>query len=52
MLAAVALVATAVFGSSLTHLTATPALYGDRFALNFTDPNGAPNAVLLGSLRP
>ena len=52
VLAVTALVGTAVFGSSLSHLTATPALYGDRFALNFTDPgSGAPDATLLRSLR-
>jgi hypothetical protein len=51
VLAAVALVGTAVFGSSLAHLTATPALYGDRFALNFTDANGVPNTALLRSLH-
>ncbi|HUC12928.1 MAG TPA: ABC transporter permease, partial [Acidimicrobiales bacterium] len=33
VLAVTALCATAVFGASLSHLTATPALYGDRFQL-------------------
>jgi len=37
-LAVAALCGTAVFGASLTHLTVTPDLYGDRFALNFTNP--------------
>jgi hypothetical protein len=50
--AVIALCGTAVFGASLSHLTATPRLYGDTFQLNFTDPNGAgPDAVLLGSLE-
>jgi ABC-type lipoprotein release transport system permease subunit len=52
VLAVTALVGTAVFGSSLSHLTATPALYGDRFALNFTDPGvGAPDPALVRSLQ-
>jgi hypothetical protein len=52
VLAVVALVGTAVFGASLSHLTATPALYGDRFALNFTDPaGGAPDPALLRQLE-
>lgn len=33
VLAVTALCATAVFGASLSHLTTTPALYGDRFQL-------------------
>jgi FtsX-like permease family len=53
VLAVIALCGTAVFGSSLSHLTATPKLYGDPFQLNFTDPNnqGIPNASVLTSLR-
>jgi hypothetical protein len=52
VLAVVALVGTAVFGASLSHLTSTPALYGDRFALNFTDPQGGgPDRALLASLE-
>jgi hypothetical protein len=52
VLAVTALVGTAVFGSSLTHLTASPALYGDRFALNLTDPiSGQPNPTLLAELE-
>ncbi len=44
VLAVVALCGTAVFGSSLSHLTATPTLYGDPFDLNISNPgaNGAP----------
>jgi FtsX-like permease family len=52
VLAVLALAGTAVFGASLSHLTATPRLYGDTFQLNFTDPtNGKPNPVLLRSLE-
>jgi hypothetical protein len=42
VLAVAALCATAVFGASLSHLTATPALYGDKFqlALYGTGPGG------------
>jgi hypothetical protein len=52
VLAVLALAGTAVFGASLSHLTATPRLYGDTFQLNFTDPSGGkPNPVLLRSLE-
>jgi len=52
VLAVMALCATAVFGASLSHLTATPSLYGDNFQLNFTDPSsGRPDPVLLRSLE-
>jgi hypothetical protein len=51
VLAVTALVGTAVFGSSLTHLTGTPALYGDRFALNITLGDDQPNPALLASLE-
>jgi hypothetical protein len=52
MLAVLALAGTAVFGASLSHLTATPRLYGDTFQLNFSDPtNGKPDPVLLRSLE-
>ena len=52
VLAVLALAGTAVFGASLTHLTATPRLYGDTFQLNFTDPaDGKPDPVLLRSLE-
>ena len=40
VLAVIALCGTGVFGASLSHLTATPRLYGDAFQLNFTNPNG------------
>ncbi len=52
VLAVTALCGTAVFGASLSHLTATPRLYGDTFQLNFTDPSGGtPDAVVLRSLE-
>ncbi len=48
VLAVVALCGTAVFGASLSHLTATPRLYGDGFSLDVTDagPDGPDPAVL------
>jgi hypothetical protein len=50
--AIVALSGTAVFGASLSHLTATPRLYGDTFQLNVNDPNGTgPDVALLRSLE-
>lgn len=53
VLAVVALCGTAVFGASLTHLTTTPALYGDPFQLNISDPNsgGTPDPMLVKSLE-
>jgi hypothetical protein len=53
VLAVIALCGTGVFGASLSHLTATPKLYGNPFQLNFSDPNaqGIPSASLLTSLR-
>jgi len=42
VLAVIALCGTAVFGASLSHLTATPRLYGDPFQLSF-NPNGGPS---------
>lgn len=54
VLAVTALCGTAVFGASLSHLTATPRLYGAPFQLNFTDaPGGAgpPAPGLLASLE-
>ena len=52
VLAVVALCGTAVFGASLTHLTATPKLYGDPFQLNISNPNGgAPDPTVLRSLE-
>jgi hypothetical protein len=51
VLAVLALCATAVFGASLSHLTATPKLYGDPFQLSF-NPNGGPSdPALLTSLE-
>jgi len=47
VLAVIALCATGVFGASLTHLTATPRLYGDPEQLSFMPPNPA----LLASLE-
>ena len=47
VLAVVALCATGVFGASLTHLTATPRLYGDPEQLGFNPANPA----LLASLE-
>jgi len=41
VLAVVALCGTAVFGTSLSHLTATPKLYGDPFELNISNPGGS-----------
>jgi hypothetical protein len=47
VLAVVALCGTLVFGSSLTHLTTTPALYGESYQLNFTvDSPGAEAAIM------
>ena len=52
VLAVTALCATGVFGASLSHLTATPRLYGDTFQLDFTNPTGAgPDPALLRSLE-
>jgi putative ABC transport system permease protein len=52
VLAVIALCGTAVFGASLSHLTATPRLYGDPFQINFTDPEGGPpSPALLRSLE-
>jgi hypothetical protein len=41
-LAVMALCATVVFASSLTHLTTTPALYGSNYQLSFSSSNGGP----------
>ena len=51
ILAVTALCGTAVFGASLSHLTATPRLYGDAFQLNFTQADGPPNQALLKRLE-
>jgi hypothetical protein len=52
VLAVVALCGTAVFGASLSHLTATPQLYGDPFELNISNPGGSgrPDQAVLESL--
>lgn len=42
VLAVMALCATVVFASSLSHLTATPALYGSNYQLTFSNSNGGP----------
>ena len=55
VLAVAALCATAVFGASLSHLTATPALYGDRFQLVFFGAGpggpGVPTAKMVKALE-
>ena len=52
VLAVMALCGTVVFGASLTHLTATPRLYGDTFDLNIGAPSGGKqDPVLLRSLE-
>ena len=48
VLAVMALCATAVFGASLSHLTATPALYGDDYQVIFAN-NGQAEATPLPS---
>jgi len=51
VLAVTALTATTVFGASLSHLLATPALYGQQFQLNFSDNGGPADGQLLAELR-
>ena len=52
VLAVIALCGTAVFGASLSHLTATPRLYGNTYQLSFGDLNtGGPNPAVLRSLE-
>jgi hypothetical protein len=53
VLAVIALCGTAVFGSSLSHLTSTPRLYGDPFQFSTTDTSsdGQPDPALLRSLE-
>jgi hypothetical protein len=52
VLAVIALCGTAVFGASLSHLTATPRLYGDTFQLNFDDQySGGPYPAVLRNLE-
>jgi hypothetical protein len=45
VLAVLALSGTAVFGASLSHLTATPKLYGDSFGLDFSSVGSAPGLL-------
>jgi len=51
--AVAAVCATAVFGTSLAHLTATPALYGAPFQMyfNYSGPGGTSNTSLLRHLE-
>ena len=51
VLAVTALCGTAVFGASLSHLTATPRLYGDPFQLSFNPNGGVPDPTLITSLE-
>ena len=51
VLAVVALCGTLVFGSSLTHLTITPALYGESYQLNFTVDSPGADAAIMSRLR-
>jgi hypothetical protein len=51
VLAVMALCATAVFGASLSHLTATPQLYGDPFQINFNLVGNQPDPTLFKSLE-
>jgi FtsX-like permease family len=53
VLAVMALCATVVFAASLTHLTATPALYGSDYQLGFSSSNGGPGnpATWVSSLQ-
>jgi hypothetical protein len=51
VLAVIALCGTGVFGASLSHLTATPELYGDPGQLSFNVAKGPPEAALLSSLE-
>ncbi len=50
VLAVVALCGTLVFGSSLTHLTTTPALYGEDYQLNFTVNSAGAGAAIMARL--
>ena len=51
VLAVVALCGTVVFGASLSHLTATPALYGDAYQLTFPVIPGLPDPALFRTLE-
>ncbi len=46
VIAVIALCATAVFGASLSHLTATPALYGQDYQITFSANQGNPTKAL------
>ncbi len=50
VLAVMALCGTGVFGASLSHLLASPTLYGDPFQLNFSNAGGQPDPAFLRSL--
>ena len=51
VLGVMALCGTTVFGASLSHLTSTPALYGDPFQLSFNANGGPADPTLLASLE-
>jgi FtsX-like permease family len=51
VLAVAVLCGTAVFGASLSHLTATPSLYGDAYQLSFDVIPGLPDPGLLKSIE-
>ena len=51
VLAVAVLCGTAVFGASLTNLTATPSLYGDAYQLSFEVVPGLPDPGLLTSIE-
>jgi len=51
VLAVTALTATTVFGASLSHLLATPALYGQQFQLNFSSTGGTVDSRVLRELQ-
>jgi hypothetical protein len=51
VLAVIALCGTVVFGASLSHLTATPALYGDAYQLTFSVVPGLPDPALVEALE-
>ncbi len=51
VLAVVALCGTVVFGASLSHLTASPPLYGDEYQLSFDVVPGLPDPGLIGNLE-
>jgi hypothetical protein len=51
VIAVTALCATAVFGASLSHLTATPALYGQDYQITFAGTQGNPTKALVAVER-